>query len=251
MNCTRMRQVLDAWIDGELDAATAVEIEQHLAQCPSCLALKGERDALRAQLRAQVPRYDAPAALRSAVLQRLDEVPAAARPSPRSRHWLHTAAFASVAAIAGLLAGLWIAHPPPDDTLREHVVASHVASLSDPHRLITVESTDQHVVKPWLQGKIDFAPAVRDLSADGYVLLGARLDHVGDHQAVAIVYRKRNHVINLFAWRAADYRNQALAMQTARGFGMAAWEDGGLRYCAVSDIERADLEKFAHLMQPL
>ena len=219
MNCTRMRQVLDAWMDSELDAATADDIEQHLGQCPVCLALRGERDALRRQVRAEAPHYEAPPALRPAILKRLDQAQSPARPAPPARRWLHTAAVASVAAIAGLLAGLWIAHPVADDSLREHIVASHVASLSDPHRLITVESTDQHVVKPWLQGKIDFAPVVRDLTPDGYALLGARLDHVGDRQAVAIVYRKHNHVINLFAWRAADYASEALAVQSARGFG--------------------------------
>ena len=250
MNCARMRQVMDAWIDGELDAATASEIEQHLAQCPGCLALKGERDALRREVHANAPRFEAPPALRTAILARIDQTAMPAAAAPRNRRWLQSTALASVAAIVGLVAGLWIARPLPDDSLREHLVASHVASLTDPQRLITVVSTNQHVVKPWLQGKIDFAPAVRDLSSDGYTLLGARLDHVGDRQTVAIVYRKRNHVINLFAWRAADYSADALALQSARGFGMATWADGGLRYAAISDIERADLEQFARLMQP-
>ena len=173
-----------------------------------------------------------------------------APPSPRSRNWLGAGALATIAALLGLLAGYWLARPLPDDSVREHLVASHVASLNTPQRLITVESTNQHVVKPWMQGKIDFAPVVRDLSTGGYTLLGARLDHVGDRQAVAIVYRMRNHVINLFVWRAADYTAEALAMQSARGFGMATWADGGLHYAAVSDIERADLEGFARLMQP-
>jgi anti-sigma factor (TIGR02949 family) len=250
VNCTRMRQVLDAWIDGELDAATAGEIKQHLEQCPACLALKGERDALRRQIRAEAPYYEAPAAMRSAILERLGEAPAPARASPQRHGWLSMAALAGVAALAGLLAGLWIARPLPDDSLREHILASHVASLGDPGRLIAVQSTDQHVVKPWLQGKIDFAPVVRDLSPEGYALLGARLDHIGNQQGVAIVYRMRNHVINLFAWRSADYTAEAVAMQSARGFGMATWSEGGLHYAAVSDIEKNDLEHFAQLMRP-
>lgn len=250
MNCTRMRQVLDAWIDGELDAATSTEIDRHLAECPACLALKGERGALRRELRANAPRFEAPPALRAAILARIEQTALPAPAPARHRQWLQTAAFASIAAVVGLVAGLWIERPLPDDSLREHLVASHVASLTDPQRLITVVSTNQHVVKPWLQGKIDFAPVVRDLSADGYTLLGARLDHFGDRQTVAIVYRKRNHVINLFAWRAADYTAEALALQSARGFGMATWADGGLRYAAISDIERTDLEQFARLMQP-
>jgi anti-sigma factor RsiW len=244
-----MRQVLDAWIDGELDAVTAGDIEQHLDQCPACLALKSDRDILRGQVRAQAPYYNAPPALRSTILNRLDQTPPTAQPSPRSRNWLGAGALATIAALLGLLAGYWMARPLPDDSVREQLVASHVASLNTPQRLITVDSNNQHVVKPWLQGKIDFAPMVRDLSTHGYTLLGARLDHVGDRQAVAVVYRMRNHVINLFVWRAADYTAANLALQSARGFGMATWADGGLRYAAVSDIERGDLERFAQLAQ--
>ncbi len=243
----RMRQVLDAWIDGELDRATAAEIEQHIAACPACLALKAERDALRLKVRDAAQYYATPAAFKAALHARL----AARTPvrATRTPGWLQAGVFASFTAAIGLLAGLWIARPPSEDPLREQIVASHVASLSDTQRLITVASSDQHTVKPWLQGKIDFAPAVRDLSMQGYTLLGARLDHVADRQATAIVYRMRNHVINLYAWRATGYNAEALTLQSARGFGLATWADGGLRYAAVSDIERGDLERFARLAQ--
>ena len=249
MNCARLRQVLDAWIDGELDAATCAEIDGHLGGCPECRALKGERDALRREIRSGAPYHEAPASLRAAIVDRLDSTPA--RAPARRPYWAGTAFIAGVALLAGLLGGYWIARPLPlaEDALREHIVASHVASLGDPQRLIAVQSTDQHVVKPWLQGKIDFAPVVRDLAPQGYTLLGARLDHVGDRQSVAIVYRMRNHVINMFAWRAADYAAEPVALKSARGFGMATWAEGGLRYAAVSDIERSDLEHFARLMQ--
>jgi anti-sigma factor RsiW len=247
MNCTRARQVLDAWIDGELDDATAADTTRHVDHCPACLAARADRDALRRQLRAEAPYYSASPALHTLVLERLAESPAPARSAVAPRASL--AAVAGVALLVGLLTGYWLARPLPDNPVREQIVASHVAALGDPQRLVTVQSTDQHVVKPWLQGKIDFAPLVRDLGAEGYTLLGARLDHIGEQQGVAIVYRMRNHVINLFAWRAAGYTPQALAMQTARGFGMATWSVGGLHYAAVSDLERGDLERFAQLLQ--
>lgn len=249
MNCTRLRQVLDAWIDGELDTETSAEIDAHLGECPDCRALKGERDALRSRLRAEMPFFESPRGLREEVLARLSRTAPHPRNAGQRQSRPAIYALVSVALLVGMLAGYWIARPPADDTLREHIVASHVASLTDPQRLITVASTNQHVVKPWLQGKIDFAPQVRDLGSQGYTLLGARLDHVGDRQSVAIVYRMRNHVINLFSWRAADYTNEPLALKSARGFGMATWAEGGLRYAAVSDIERSDLEHFAQLMQ--
>ncbi len=250
MNCTRLRQVLDAWIDGELDAETSAEIDGHLDGCPECRALKGERDALRSRLRAEMPYFESPRGLREEVLARLSLTAPQPRNAGQRERRPAIYALVSVALLVGMLAGYWIARPPADDTLREHIVASHVASLTDPQRLITVVSTNQHVVKPWLQGKIDFAPVVRDLSVEGYTLLGARLDHVADRQGVAIVYRMRNHVISLFAWRAANYTAEPLAAQSARGFGLVTWATGGLRYAAVSDIENADLERFARLMQP-
>ncbi len=105
------------------------------------------------------------------------------------------------------------------------------------------------MVKPWFQGKVVFAPAVRDLSSDGYTLLGGRLDHVAERQAVAIVYRVREHVISLFVWRATTPREEPLALSSARGFSVASWSEAGLRFAAVSDADTREIERFARLVQ--
>ena len=249
MNCTRLTQVLDAYLDGELDRVTGDEIAQHLAHCPACTALRSERDALKRRVRAQAPYFAAPAALGPAVHRSLMAASDGTAHRARRPSWLQAGALAAVAALVSALAGYWLAQPLPDGSLREQVVASHVASLNDVRRLTDVTSVDQHVVKPWFQGKVDFAPVVRDLSAEGYALVGARLDHVANRQAVAVVYRVRNHFINLFVWRAAGDAPEALAVLTLRGFGVATWAGGGLRFGAASDIDARDLERFARLVQ--
>ena len=249
MNCTRLAQVLDAYLDSELDRATGEEIAQHLAHCPACTGLRSGRDALKQRLRSQAPYFVAPAALGPAVHRSLTAALDGTARRMRRPSWVQAGALATVAAVVSALAGYWLAQPLPDATLREQVVASHVAALNDVRKLTAITSVDQHVVKPWFQGKIDFAPVVRDLSAEGYALVGARLDHVANRQAVAVVYRVRNHFINLFIWRAAADAPEALAVSSVRGFGVATWAGGGLRFGAASDIDTRELEHFARLVQ--
>jgi anti-sigma factor RsiW len=243
-----LRQVLDAWLDGEIDRATGGEIEQHLGSCVPCAALKRERVALRGLVRAEAPYHRAPPALERAVRRSLAPAPDSRAAPLRRPTWLQAGALAVVAAFVSALAGFWIGHPAPERSLREHVVATHVASLGTSRNLTEVASSDRHTVKPWFQGKVDFAPAVRDLSGNGYTLLGGRLDHVADRQAAAIVYRMRNHVINLFVWRATA-AGEPVAVSAARGFNLVTWSDGGLGYAAVSDVEVRDLERFAQLVR--
>lgn len=253
MNCTRLQQVLDAHIDGELDRATTGEITTHLAQCTACAALHDQRSALRRDLRAQAPYFKAPATLAPAIQRALEHaaghalVQAETEASPRKTRlsWLHAASFAAVAALAGLAGGYWLAQPLPDYPLRDAAVASHVAALAPQRQLIVVASSDRHTVKPWFQGKIDFAPPVKDLASDGYTLVGARLDHVADKPAAAVVYQVRKHVINLFVWRATDRAPDAIATASVRGFSVTTWAADGLRFAAVSDVDGRDLTRFA------
>jgi len=249
MNCVRLRQVLDAWLDGELDHATGGEIEQHIGSCATCAALKGERVELRQRVHAEAPYFKAPAALERAVRRSLAEATDEPARRRRSLTWLQAGALAVVAAVVSASAGYWAGRPLPDSSLREQVVASHVASLATSRRLTEVASADRHVVRPWFQGKVDFAPVVRDLSGAGYTLLGARLDHVADRQAAAVAYRVRNHVINLFVWRATHAASEPVSLSAARGFNLATWSDAGLAFAAVSDVDARDLERFARLVQ--
>jgi anti-sigma factor RsiW len=247
MNCTHARQVLDAHIDNELDDATSADIARHLAKCPDCAAARAERDTLRRQIRAEAPYFTAPAQVQHHI-ERFSGVEPRTRPLSHGPTWFAAGAFAMVAALAGLLIGFLLARPVPEQPLHEQIIASHVASLGDARRLIEVAASDRHVIKPWFQGKIDFAPAVRDLSADGFALVGARLDHIADRQAAAVVYRIREHVINVYVWRAHSAASETPSIAAVRGFGVASWATGGMHYAAVSDVDTRDLQRLAQLL---
>ena len=245
----RLHQVLDAHIDGELDHATTGEITTHLAECAACAARRDERVALQQYLRAHAPYYKAPAALAPALRRVLTQSEAVAKPRVAWLSWMHATAFATVAALAGLVGGFWLAQPQPDYPLRDPAVASHVAALAPERQLIEVASSDRHTVKPWFQGKIDFAPPVKDLAGDGYALVGGRLDQVADKPAAAVVYQIRQHVINLFVWRASDRAQDAIATSNVRGFSVTTWAADGLRFAAVSDVDARELTRFAQLVR--
>jgi anti-sigma factor RsiW len=236
--------MLDAYIDGELDQATVADLDTHVDACAACAALRGERRALIASIRSEVPYHPAPERLRPAIGARLRSAKSQPR---RALAWPLAGAFAAAAAAAGLLAGVWLVRPPAVDAPFDQVVASHVASLAPAGRLIDVGSSDRHAVKPWFAGRTDFAPLVRDLSGDGFALVGGRLDRVGDREAAAVVYRIRNHYVNLFMWRAPSAQSEPISLAQARGFELATWSEAGVRYTAISDVNRADLERFARL----
>jgi len=248
MNCTHAHQILDAWIDNELDGATSTQIALHLKECSACLALKTGRDQLRLKVRAHAPYFNAPTSLRHSAESFTGKAGSTrSNKSNKKPSWRMTGALISITACMGVLAGYLIG-APAENSMREQVVGSHVASLSDTQQLVAVASEDRHIIKPWFQGKIDFAPAVKELSKEGFMLQGARLDHVGERPAAALVYRIRNHTINVFVWRAGDERSAAPVTTVVRGFSVTSWTNGGLRYSAISDVNRPDLERLAQLL---
>ena len=255
MNCARTRQMLDGWLDAELDAATGAEIARHLEQCAQCGALRDTRQQLRARLRDAAPRFTAPTSLRKSVLDAVHAGHAPRRappPTPRLFGWWQSAALAMGASAATALVTVMLMRLPSGETAveapREEAVTRHVAALAGP-AMIEVASSDSHVVKPWFQGKIDFAPLVRDLSAQGYVLEGARRERIGGRPAVALVYRIRKHPINLFIWREAGARDATPSLATVRGFSVGTWAADGLDFAAVSDVEPGEMERFVRAVR--
>ncbi|MSQ70478.1 MAG: anti-sigma factor [Betaproteobacteria bacterium] len=250
MNCTHARQLLDAYLDNEVDAATRLAMAEHLAVCPTCATQRAGREALVQRIRADAPRYPAPALLARRISHAANPVPQPAGRGVRGPNWAQAAAAAAVIAVGSAALGYHLGRAPSAPLPYEAVVKSHVASLAPGARLLDVAATDRHTVKPWLQGRVDFAPAVQNLAAQGYPLLGARLDRVGGHDGAAIVYRVRNHVINLFVWRAEDGTEATPpAVARARGYGVTTWAEGGLRYTAISDVELGDLDTFSRLVR--
>lgn len=243
MNCTEMHTLLHAYLDDELDAARSAEIAQHLAACPECMARHRAAEILQQSLRDPLLRHAAPAALAARIRGHVPEDARARRRSSWQWPALSAALAASllgVVAIAGWQSLQLRAHR--DDALVTEAVSDHVRSLLATH-LIDVQSTDRHTVKPWFDGRLDFSPQVQDLDAQGFVLIGGRLDVLGDERVAALVYRRHLHMINLFQWPATEGSVPLEPKEQARsGYHAIGWREGGMQFLAVSDT--ADLEAF-------
>jgi len=253
MSCERARALLGAHLDGELDAASDREVQLHLRECPSCLAAANQKQSLSAAVRRSAPYHRAPTALEARIRESLRGGSAVAsqparEASPVARRgwvWPWPAALATVAAI---VVAVWIgatvtARRAAGDFLAEEFVSAHVRSLQGAH-LTDVQSSDQHTVKPWFDGKVDFAPPVRDLAAAGFPLLGGRLDYLAGHPAAALVFGRNKHFINLFIWASTAGPAPPAAILERRGYNLVSWQQGDLTFCAVSDLNLAELKGF-------
>ena len=193
--------------------------------------------------------YRAPDALRKRVRASLADAGRAERRPVFWRGFGMVAACAAVAAITWNVALVTIA-PVEGDRIADQVLNAHVRSLMAPNHLTDVVSTDQHTVKPWFAGKLDFAPPVADYAASGFELTGGRLDYIEGHAAAAITYRHRLHTVNLFVWPAKGEADTPPRVQSRQGYGMVGWVRGGLRFCAISDTATSDLVALADLVTP-
>jgi anti-sigma factor RsiW len=242
MNCAHCRRLLDANGDGELDAATARDVSTHLVGCSACSALQGERERLATLVRTAATPFKTPAGLSRRIQSSLQRptVPLSRRPT-----WINAALLAAAAGGIGLAVGLRIASPGAEDAMSDSIVAAHVASSRMAPDVTQIHSSDRHQIKPWFAGRVAFAPLVVDLRAEGFDLVGARLDQVGDRPAAVVVYRIRNHFLNVLMWRSERPDAVALRFRTLRGFAAATWTSGGVSYAAISDVEPTDLKRLA------
>ena len=190
--------------------------------------------------------YRAPEALRDRVSAKMKDMARAERGPMFGRWFLLAASFAAVSVVSWNLALMTAS--ARDDAIENEVLTAHVRSLMVPGRLADVESTDQHTVKPWFAGKIDFAPPVRDLAADGYPLTGGRLDYIDGHPVAALTYKVRLHPVNVFVWPDAAAPDSAPKMATMKGYSIVHWTRTGMRYWAVSDAGAQEISRFAELM---
>jgi anti-sigma factor RsiW len=252
VSCARTRGLLDAWLDGELDAATGAQIDAHVGGCAACAALRDERERLREAVRRGVPREAVPRHVAEGVRQGLESAGKEQAIRRRGPTWRQASAMAFGAACVAATATFLAVYVLPAAAIPEQAVARHVAALAHaegrPERLVQVVSSDRHTVKPWFLGKIELSPPVRDLSVEGFTLVGGRLDRVGDRAAAVVVYRIREHPIELYV--TLDSANAAaLRLHATRGFNVAQWSSEGLAYAAVSDVDARDLERFARTLQ--
>jgi anti-sigma factor RsiW len=234
------RLLLHALIDGELDALHAREVEAHAATCPRCAAELAALRELQQVMSNDRLRYAAPVSLRA----RVDRAVPAPASAPSRRSLLKGFAFGSVvtaAAAAGVT--FVIIGQDRDSRILSEAVSAHLRSLQAEH-LTDVQSSNQHTVKPWFNGRIDLAPPVFDLTAQGFTLIGGRLDYIDGKPVAVIVYRRRVHVINLFVTQGLGTPLSAPKLSTVQGFNVLRWRDQNFNLMAVSDLNREELEEF-------
>ena len=239
MSCRLIDRDLDAYVDRELDVDATRAVREHLVRCGACRTHVDERQALR-RLVQSAPYYAAPDRLRA-------RVSAMTRRASATRRLLTWAAAAAlVVAVGGALTLVRSATTRPDPIV-EAVVDGHVRSLMTDH-LFDVHSTDQHTVKPWFLGKLDFSPPVADLATIGYPLVGGRLDYLGGRPAAALIYERRQHTINVFVSPVVNETIGAIGARTVRGFHVHHWTRDGMSFWAVSDLNDCELAEFVRAL---
>jgi anti-sigma factor RsiW len=265
MNCEEATKLMDGYLDGELDPITSQTIEQHLRDCRNCEQTYETHGSLIRAIGNATPYFKAPAELReriqSSLREEIAEPPARkvvrdsqvlfrrrqrgprTVPSGAPWNWLALAAAIIFAAIIALNLVPRLQRPGADQFLATQLIASHVRSLMANH-LTDVASSDQHTVKPWLDAKLDFAPAVVDLSSEGFPLIGGRLDYLDNRPVAALIYQRRKHFINLFVWPAAPDATSTPKTITRQGYQLLHWTDSDFNYWAVSDVNANDLQTF-------
>ncbi|PLQ02487.1 anti-sigma factor family protein [Cupriavidus pauculus] len=252
MDCNEARHLLQATADGEVGAADSVRLERHLEDCDGCVDALSHLQALRRATRRGATYHRAPAELRARILDALPAPADDALADPSSdapagwRRWftwsppVNAALAAVTAAAVGLSLFQYNTQPTPDDLLASSIVASHVRGLIS-NRASDVVSTDQHTVKPWFNGRIDYAPDVRDLASAGFPLVGGRVDFVDGQRVAVLVYQRRQHPVDVFV---IPGTGAGVGERVRQGYQLESWTAGGMRYVAITDASAGDLRKF-------
>lgn len=241
MRCDEVRPRLDAYLDGELAESERAPLQDHLQSCPDCAPEAAALERLRESIRRSAPVYRAPEALRSQIRFALRREAASTSAASRAPGWLAYAASIVLAVAIGSGGTFVLLGERQTDAIGSEIVDSHLRSLLGTH-LTDVASSDQHTVKPWFAGRTDLSPPTVDLGAEGFPLVGGRLDLIGGKPVPALVYKRRAHVINLFVLPAsrAD-RGETLSR---RGYNLRHWDEGDLGFWAVTDAAPSELAEF-------
>jgi anti-sigma factor RsiW len=213
--CQPTRATLNAYVDGELPPDEAAAIADHLTSCAHCSAEYQTVLDTIALTRSQLERFTAPDVLRARIRAALTTTPMEQEAAPerttprrdarRSRRWAGPMLMAAGLILAGALGSgttILLHHQASAPSIEAQVLSSHLRSLM-PNHLTDVASNDQHNVKPWFNGRLDYSPSVPRFDDQGYPLIGGRVDYVGGRPVAVVVYGRRQHLINVFSWPSA------------------------------------------------
>jgi anti-sigma factor RsiW len=247
MRCEEIRPRLDAYVDGEIAEPERLLLREHLADCPDCGPEAAALECLRNGIRQTAPVYRAPEALRSRIRVALrGEAAASARAMRPAPGWLTYAASILLAVAIGSGGTLLITGERQEDAIAQALIDSHLRSLLAGH-LTDVASSDQHTVKPWFAGRSEVSPPAVELAGEGFPLVGGRLDVIAGNPVPALVYRRREHVINLFVLPAS--RGDLSNTLTRRGYTLRHWNEGDLGFWAASDAASSELAEFERVFR--
>jgi anti-sigma factor RsiW len=249
VTCSEFRTLLHGYMDGELDLVRNVEIEEHLRTCDACSRIYQGELALRSALKSDELYFRAPAGLERKVRMATERPERKSwRPRLQVPGWIGAAlAAAAVVALAVFVSPMF-SRRSQTERIAQDVLSAHVRSLMPGH-LTDVPSSENHTVKPWFAGKLDFSPPVVDLAAEGFPLAGGRLDYAADRPVAALVYRRGKHFINLFVWPSASAHDSAEAAIVRQGYNVLFWTRGQTNFWAISDVNRAELRQFTALVR--
>jgi len=249
LNCTDIQVAIHGYMDGELDPLKNLEIEKHLQHCAVCSQSYKADQALQTAVKTGAQYFPASADLRKRIQSSVRQV-GKSEPIFPVIPWRWLAVAASVAFVVILA---WALIPSlygvdAEQLVAQEVVSSHVRSLMVDH-VADVMSSDQHTVKPWFTGKLDFSPPVKDLAKAGFPLVGGRLDYLDNRPVAALVYQRQNHLINLFIWPAPDDTHVNPRALMRQGYHLFHWSQSVMTYWAISDLNETALQEFVRLVQ--
>jgi anti-sigma factor RsiW len=244
MTCRETRNLLNAYVDGELDSAGSLEIEKHMQGCAACLSEVENLHALASAVQNGALRFHAPQRLKKKVQGAIRAANPDARRSIFNWRWASALAAAILIAVVSLQ---W-AKPSEEGLLVNDIVASHVRSMMANH-ITDVASSDSHTVKPWFGGKLDYSPPAKDLTEQGFRLIGGRLDYLDNRPVAALVYQRSQHFINLFVWPSNNTGIRQQDQLTRQGFNLIHWTQSGMSYWLVSELNLTELSECARLLK--
>jgi anti-sigma factor RsiW len=247
MNCYDAQSVMHGYLDGELDPSASLHYEKHVGECPACSKALAEQQAIQAEMKADSLYFKAPENLRDRLRASVKKQCSA---GPVRFPWRWVAAAACVAFCIGLgfLLARFTFTPSVHERLTQEVASAHVRSLQAKH-IVDVPSSDRHEVKPWFNGKLDFAPPTPDLEKQGFPLVGGRLDYLNDRPVAVLVYRRREHLINLFVWPNSGTELEDIQQETRQGYHLIHWSKAGMNHWIVSDLDQAQLNEMAQRLR--
>jgi anti-sigma factor RsiW len=258
MQCERARELLGPYVDGELPAEEHRAVAAHVEACSSCSAEVSDYRRIGLALAEggrTLPSEAVRARVRAGLVHEAAHLPGEGD-SPQTTDWRRlfaglsprqAAAMAAMCLLTALATWWIVGNAAEGSRLEREVLAAHIRSLLQ-ESPIQIASSDSHTVKPWFTGRVDFAPEVKDLSAEGFPLLGGRVDYIGDRRVSALVLKRRLHTINLFMWPSPEQPDAPVRIASRNGYNLIFWSKAGLTYWAVSDLGASDLRQLPGLL---